>query len=63
MMAGLTEMLWTLEDLYDAVMKQQAEKKHRTRVEKPLRKLSSLDQPSDQLESRSRKVCRPLWIS
>jgi hypothetical protein len=43
MMAGLTETLWTLEDLYDAVMKQQAEKKHRAKVERLLRKLSSLD--------------------
>jgi hypothetical protein len=43
MMAGLTETLWTLEDLYDSVMKQQAEKKHRARVEKLLRKLSSVD--------------------
>lgn len=42
MMAGLTDTLWTLEDLYDAVMKQQAEKKHRARVEKLLRKLRSL---------------------
>jgi hypothetical protein len=28
MMAGLVDTLWTIGDLYDAVMKQQAEKKH-----------------------------------
>jgi hypothetical protein len=43
MMAGLVETLWTIEDLYDAVMKQQADKKHRARVEKLLKKLRSLD--------------------
>jgi hypothetical protein len=39
MQAGLVDTLWTIEDLYSAVMKQQAEKKHRARVEKLLRKL------------------------
>ena len=39
MMAGLTETLWTLEDLYDAVMRQQAEKKHAARVAKLIAKL------------------------
>jgi hypothetical protein len=33
MMAGLVDVLWSIEDLWDAVMKQQAEKKHRARVE------------------------------
>jgi hypothetical protein len=43
MMAGLVDTLWTIGDLYDAVMKQQAEKKHRARVEKLLKKLRSLE--------------------
>jgi hypothetical protein len=43
MMAGLTETLWSIDDFYDAVMKQQAEKTHRARVEKLLRKLRSLN--------------------
>jgi IS1 family transposase len=43
MMAGLVETLWTIEDLYDAVMKQQADKKHAARIEKLMRKLRSLD--------------------
>jgi IS1 family transposase len=43
MMAGLVDTLWTIEDLYDAVMKQQAQKKHAARVEILLRKLRSLD--------------------
>jgi IS1 family transposase len=42
MMAGLTETLWTLEDLYDAVMKQQADKKQAARIDKLLKKLRSL---------------------
>ena len=29
MMAGLVDTLWTFEDLYDAVMKQEADKKAR----------------------------------
>ena len=37
MMAGLTDTLWTLDDLYDAVMKQQADKKHHARIEKLLK--------------------------
>jgi hypothetical protein len=43
MMAGLVDTLWTIEDLYDAVMKQQADKKHVTRIENLLRKLRSID--------------------
>jgi hypothetical protein len=42
MVAGLVDVLSSIEDLYDAVMKQQAEKKHRARVEKLLKKLRSL---------------------
>ncbi|HEV3302707.1 MAG TPA: hypothetical protein VG055_23850 [Planctomycetaceae bacterium] len=42
MIAGLVESLWTIEDLYDAVMKQQADKKHAARIEKLLKKLRSL---------------------
>ena len=42
MMAGLVDVLWSIEDLWDAVMKQQAEKKHRARVEKLLKKLQTL---------------------
>jgi IS1 family transposase len=34
MMAGLVDTLWTIEDLYDAVMDQQARKKHTARVQK-----------------------------
>ncbi len=41
MMAGLVEMLWTIEDLYDAVMKQQADKKHAARIAKLIDKLRS----------------------
>jgi hypothetical protein len=41
-MAGLTETLWNLEDLYNAVMKQQAEKKQALRIEGLLKKLRSL---------------------
>lgn len=41
MMAGLTETLWTIEDLCDAVMKQQAEKKRAERYAKLLKKLRS----------------------
>lgn len=43
MMAGLTDTLWSIEDLYNAVMKHQADKKHRARVDKLLAKLRSLD--------------------
>jgi hypothetical protein len=43
MMAGLTDTLWSIDDLYDAVMKHQADKKHRTRVDNLLAKLRSLD--------------------
>lgn len=43
MRAGLVDALWFIEDLYAAVMKQQAEKKQRERVEKLLRKLRGLD--------------------
>ncbi len=39
MMAGLVETLWTIEDLYDAVMKQQADKKHAARVAKLIDRL------------------------
>jgi hypothetical protein len=42
MMAGLVDSLWTIDDLYDAVTKQQANKKHAERVAKLLRKLRSL---------------------
>ena len=42
MMAGLVDTLWSIEDLYDAVMKQQAQKKHSARIEKLLKKLRSL---------------------
>jgi hypothetical protein len=42
MMAGLTDTLWSIEPLYDAVMKQQADKKHRARIDKLLKKLRSL---------------------
>ncbi len=41
MMAGLVDTLWTIEELYDAVMKQQADKKHAARIEKLLKKLRS----------------------
>jgi hypothetical protein len=43
MMAGLTDTLWSIENLYDAVMKQQADKKHRARIDKLIAKLRSLD--------------------
>jgi hypothetical protein len=56
----MVDTLWTIEDLYNAVMKQQAEKKHRARVEKVLRKLGSLDKPPDQLESGPAVInCQP----
>jgi hypothetical protein len=42
MMAGLVNTLCTSEDLYDAVMKHQADKKHAARIEKLLKKLRSL---------------------
>ncbi len=42
MMAGLVDILWTIEDLYDAVTKQQADKKHG--AEKLLKKLRSLQE-------------------
>lgn len=41
MMAGLTETLWTIEDLYDGVTKQQAEKKQSEKVQKPLNRLKN----------------------
>ena len=40
MMAGLTDTLWTLEDLYDAVMKQREEAPGG--IERLLKKLRSL---------------------
>jgi hypothetical protein len=43
MMVGLTDTLWSIEDLYDAVMKHQADKKHRVRIDKLLKQLRSLD--------------------
>jgi hypothetical protein len=39
MMAGLVDKLWAIEDLYDAVIAQQAEKKKRERYAKLMRKL------------------------
>jgi hypothetical protein len=39
MMAGLVDTLWTIEDLYDAVMQQQADKKHAARVARLIAKL------------------------
>ena len=39
MMAGLTDTLWTLDELYDAVTKQQADKKHAARVAKLIERL------------------------
>jgi hypothetical protein len=42
MQAGLVDTLWTIEDLYDAVMKQQAEKKRAARYAKLLNKLRSM---------------------
>jgi IS1 family transposase len=42
MQAGLVDTLWTIDDLYDAVMKQQAEKKHRAKIDRLLKKLRSL---------------------
>jgi IS1 family transposase len=41
MMAGLVDTLWSIEDLYDAVMKQQVAKKHSARVAKLIDKLRS----------------------
>jgi len=41
MLAGLVNTLWTIEHLYDAVMKQQAEKKRAERYSKLLKKLRS----------------------
>jgi hypothetical protein len=41
MMAGLVDTLWTIEDPYDAMMKQQADKKHGARVAKLIAKLSN----------------------
>jgi len=41
MMAGLTETLWTIEDLFDAVTKQQAEKKQSARMAKLIDRLRS----------------------
>jgi IS1 family transposase len=43
MMAGLVDTLWTIDDLYDAVMKQQAKKKRSAWIEKMLRQLRSID--------------------
>jgi len=42
MMAGLVDTLWTVDELYDAVMKQQAEKKQAERYAKLLNKLRNL---------------------
>jgi hypothetical protein len=39
MMAGLVDTLWSIEDLYDAVMKQQAEKKRTERYAKLIDRL------------------------
>jgi hypothetical protein len=41
MMAGLVDSLWTIEDLYDAVMKHQAGKKRAAWVAKLADKLRS----------------------
>jgi IS1 family transposase len=42
MMAGLADTLWSIDDLYDAVMKHQSQKTHRARIDKLLAKLRSL---------------------
>lgn len=41
MMAGLVDKLWNIEDLYDAVMEQQARKKRAARYAKLMEKLRS----------------------
>ena len=37
MLAFLVDMLWTIEDLYDALMKQQAEKRPAARIQELLK--------------------------
>ena len=37
MLAFLVDMLWTIEDLYDALMKQRAEKRRAARIEELLK--------------------------
>ena len=41
-LCGFTDTLWTPDELYDAVMKQQAEKKQHERIAKLLKKVRSL---------------------
>lgn len=41
MMAGLVNTLWTIEDLYDAISKQQAQQKQRELIAKLLKELPS----------------------
>ena len=39
MMAGLTDTLWTIENLYDAVMQEQADKKRAERYQRLIERL------------------------